>query len=789
MTESESTLRVEGMTCAGCVRRVERALERVPGVTEARVNLATGRAAVRHDPVQAPLGALLAAAGEAGYPARPEDDSPPASAEGAPEPEASRLKWQVSLAVGVAMMALMYVPADPARINSIQLVAATLVQFWAGAPFYRQAWAAARHLTADMNTLVALGTSAAYGYSAAITLWPEVARDLGLPAHAYFESSVLVLALVLLGRWLEARARRQAGEALRALMDLAPRTARVLRSSAEVDIPLDRVVPGDRLRVRPGEKVPVDGLVLEGDSTVDESMLTGESLPVDKAPGDTVIGATMNRAGSFVMEARGVGRDTVLARIVRLVEQAQASKAPLQRLADRIAAWFVPAVLVIALLTFLTWMLLGPHPRLPLAVQSAISVLVIACPCALGLAAPAALMVGTGRAARLGVLIRGGEALEAALRVERIVLDKTGTLTVGRPEVQVVQPAPGWSQTQVLRLAAAVERSSEHPLAEAVVRHARAMELEVPEAQTFQALPGRGVTARVEGRQVLLGNRTMVPDAPMCTRPELTALYLSVDGQPAGWMGLADRLKPEAAKTVNQLQDMGLEVWMVTGDRQETAKAVAAEVGIRNYLAEVLPQDKARKVRQLQEGGRGVAMVGDGINDAPALAQADLGVAMGGGTDVALAASDLTLMSGDLRLLVTALAVARATVRTLRQGLFWAFAYNAVLIPVAAGVLYPSTGWLLTPVLAAAAMAASSVSVVTNALRLGTFRPPARAREIVHPRLGQRLGEWAWLGGIALAALALGILVSSWIPLPHLGNHQDMTPPGGSHGPNPTSHP
>ncbi len=789
MSELESTLRVEGMTCAGCVRRVEKVLERVPGVAEARVNLATGRATVRHDPSQAPLEVLLAAARDAGYPARLEEGSSPPPPAGSPEPDGSKLKWQVSLAIGAAMMALMYVPADAARINPILLLAASLVQFWAGAPFYRQAWSAARHLTADMNTLVALGTSAAYGYSAAITLWPGAARDLGLPAHAYFESSVLVLALVLLGRWLEARARRQAGEALRALQDLAPRTARVVRGSAEVDIPLDAVEPGDRLRVRPGEKVPVDGVVLEGTSAVDESMLTGESLPVDKAPGDPVIGAALNCAGSFLMEARGVGRDTVLARIVQLVEQAQASKAPIQRLADRIAAWFVPTVLVIALVTFLTWMLLGPHPRLPLAMQSAIAVLVIACPCALGLAAPAALMVGTGRAARLGVLIRSGEALEAAQRIERVVLDKTGTLTVGRPEVQVVHPLPGWTESQVLRLAAAVERSSEHPLAEAVVRRARESDLEIPQVEAFLALPGRGVTARVEGRQVLLGNRTLVPGAPACARPELTPLYLAVDGQPAGWMGLADRLKPEAAETVGQLQEMGLEVWMVTGDRLETARTVAAEVGIADFVAEVLPQDKARRIRELQEGGRAVAMVGDGVNDAPALAQADLGVAMGGGTDVALAASDLTLMSGDLRLLVTALAVSRATVRTLRQGLFWAFAYNALLIPVAAGVLYPATGWLLTPVLAAAAMAASSVSVVTNALRLRTFRPPTRAREIVHPRLGQRLGEWAWLGGIALAALALGILVTSWIPLPHPGNHEGMTPPGGSHGTSPTEHP
>ncbi len=789
MSEQHSTLLVEGMTCASCVRRVEKALEKVPGVAEARVNLATGKATIRHDPLQAPLEALAAAAEKAGYPARPEVESRPPATAGTAGADVTKLQWQVSLAIGAAMMILMYVPIDPARANPILLVAASLVQFWAGASFYRRAWAAARHLSADMNTLVAVGTSVAYGYSAVLTLWPALARDLGLPSHVYFESSVLIIALVLLGRWLEARARHQAGEAIRALMDLAPRTARVVQGTTEVDVPLEQVQAGDRLRVRPGEKVPVDGLVLEGASTVDESMLTGESLPVDKAPGDTVMGATVNRTGSFVMEARGVGRDTVLARIVRLVEEAQGSKAPIQRLADRIAAWFVPAVMVLALVTFLAWMLLGPQPRLPLALQSAISVLIIACPCALGLAAPAAVMVGTGRAARLGVLVRGGEALEAALRIDRIVLDKTGTLTLGRPEVRMVQPAPGWSETEVLRLAAAVERQSEHPLAEAVVRRALESHLEVPPAEDFQALPGRGVRARVEGRQVILGNRALVPDGTACTRADLTVLYVAVDGQQAGWMGLADRLKPEAADTVRQLQDMGLEVWMVTGDRRETAETVAAEAGIQHLLAEVLPEDKARKVRELQEGGHGVAMVGDGINDAPALAQADLGVAVGSGTDVALAASDLTLMSGDLRRLVTALAISQATVRTIRQGLFWAFAYNAILIPVAAGALYSATGWLLTPVLAAAAMAASSVSVVTNALRLRTFKPPARAREIVHPSLPQRLGDWAWLGGIALAALALGILVMTWIPSPHLGNDADMTSPGGSHGSNPTAHP
>ncbi len=797
MREETATLRIEGMTCASCVRRVEKALEKVPGVLQAQVNLATGKAAVRFRTPEASLEDLLAAAERAGYPARPEDPAPPLpglpaeavqKGEGASKPD-SRFLWQYSLAVGMAMMALMYLPADPDLVNPLLLIAASVVQFHAGASFYRQAWAAARQGAANMHTLVAVGTSVAYGYSAFVVLMPGLARAWGLPAHVYFESSVWIIALVLLGRWLEERARNQAGEAIRALMDLAPRTARRLRDDLEVDIPLEQVQPGDHLLVRPGEKVPVDGILVEGASAVDESMLTGESLPVEKAPGDRVVGATLNRSGSFVMEARGVGRETVLARIVQMVEEAQGSKAPIQRLADRISAWFVPGVMALAALTFAGWMLSGAEPRVPLALQAAISVLIIACPCALGLAAPAAIMVGTGRGASLGILIRGGEALEAALKIDRVVLDKTGTLTTGRPEVHLVQAAPGWERQEVLRLAAAVERHSEHPLAEAVVRRAQEEGLELPRAEGFEALPGRGVRARIDRRQVLVGNRALVGDGPDPERDDLTALYLSVDGRLAGWMGLADRLKPEAVQTVCDLQEMGLEVWMVTGDRPQVARAVAAEAGIRNVLAGVLPEEKALKVAELQQGGRAVAMVGDGVNDAPALAQADLGVAIGSGTDVAMAASDITLMSPDLRRLVSALALSRATVRTIRQGMFWAFGYNALLIPVAAGVLYPWLGTMLSPVLAAGAMAASSVSVVTNALRLRRFEPPARAREIVHPRLKTRLAEWAWLGGIATMALLVAALALAWMPSGHSGNHGPMTRPGGSDGAHPTQHP
>jgi P-type Cu+ transporter len=738
---AEISLPVEGMTCASCVNRIERYLSRADGVTDANVNLATERATVRFDPAVIDRTGIVAAIEAAGYDVGREaaagatDDVDAAELERAADRRELLVQAVSSLAIGVAMMTVMFWPGGTPwpmmDVNRWFLIPATIVQFVFGRRFLVAAVRGARHGEATMDTLVAIGTLAAYSYSVFVTLLPDTVMAAGLGHETYFDSAAVIIGLVLLGRWLEARAKGQAAGAVRSLLELRPPVARVLRPGGEQEVPVSQVVPGDLVRVRPGERVPVDGVVIDGASAVDESMLTGEPIPVDKSAGDGVIGATLNTSGSFVMRAERVGPDTTLAQIVSLVERAQGSKAPIQRLADRVTGWFVPAVLVVAALTFVVWLVVGPAPSLPFALSAAIAVLIIACPCAMGLATPTAIMVGTGKGAEHGILIRDGAALEDAQRVTAVVLDKTGTITHGRPEVTAIHPAPGVTDAEVLRLAASAERGSEHPLAETIVRQAVDRGIATADATAFEATAGRGVTATVEGSTILVGTPAFLAESGVdlaaldtADLGTATGAWVARDGRPIGVIGLADTVKPGAAEAVSRLRAAGIDVWMITGDRRATAEAIGAMVGIGpdRILAEVLPADKAAAVERLQADGAMVAMVGDGINDAPALAQADLGIAIGTGADVAVQASDVTLVRDDLGAVPSAVRLSRATMRTIRQNLAWAFGYNVLLIPVAAGLLYPVAGLLLTPALAAGAMALSSVSVVLNSLRLRAFR-------------------------------------------------------------------
>ncbi|HEX6988433.1 MAG TPA: heavy metal translocating P-type ATPase [Bacillota bacterium] len=731
---ARTRLRIEGMTCAACVARVERSLSKTPGVVAATVNLATNTAQVDYLPGFVTPDQLTGAVKAAGYGAQVADDEGADAEREARRREITQLRRRFTLAAALSLPLLAAMvghvlgthgPAWALLQNGwFQWALATPVQFYAGWMFYRDAYHSLRGRSANMSVLVAIGTSAAYLYSVVTVIWGQRLGIEGL----YFETSAILLTLILLGKLLEALAKGRTSEAIRRLLALQPPTARVLREGCEVEVPVADVAVGDVVVVRPGERIPVDGRVIEGHSTVDESMLTGESLPVEKNPGDEVVGASINRHGAFKFEATRVGRETALARIVRMVEEAQGSKAPIQRLADVISGYFVPAVLVIALLTFAGWYMTTADLTRSLLTMTA--VLVIACPCALGLATPTAIMVGTGKGAERGILFRGGEHLERAHRLTTVVFDKTGTLTRGEPRLTDVIPAGGTPDAgELLRQAAAAERRSEHPLAQAVVDGAEARGLTPPEPERFRALPGRGVEAIVEGRKVLVGNRSLLQAEgidPASLLPALnsleqqgkTAVLVAIDGRPAGVVAVADTVKPTSAEAVAALQRMGLRVLMLTGDNRRTAEAIAHRLGIApvDVMAEVLPEDKAAAVETLRAGGAVVAMVGDGINDAPALAAADLGVAMGTGTDVAIEAADVTLMAGDPRGVVGAVRLSRMTVRKIKQNLFWAFIYNALGIPLAA------LGYL-SPILAGAAMALSSVSVVSNAGLLKRYDP------------------------------------------------------------------
>ena len=776
-----------GMHCAACANRIEKALNRAEGVESCSVNYATTRATVSYDPAQTDARKLRDVVKSAGYDAIvPDEESGDDSnshheassvqeaenAARAREYAGQKRKFLIALVltIPVAVMGMggHVFPSLQSALNFpgrewIELVLTSIVLFWAGGEFFSGAYVAAKHRAADMNTLVAIGTFAAYAFSVVATFAPglfaaKTAMSAGMNAGmrgptVYYETAAIVVTLILMGRLLEARARAQTGGAIRALMGLQAATARVERAGIEQDIPLEEVRVGDLITVRPGEKIPVDGTIEDGGSSVDESMLTGEPAPVKKAAGDSVIGATLNKTGSFRFRATKVGKDTTLQGIVRLVQQAQGSKAPIQHLADAISGYFVPIVICIAIATFVAWFIASPiESRLQMALLTSVSVLVIACPCALGLATPTAIMVGTGRGASAGILIKGGEALETAHKLDTIVLDKTGTITRGQPSVTDIKagrglrPLPDKSpanqegaspansltdENELLRLAASAERGSEHPLGEAMVRAARERTLKLSDATEFDAISGQGISANVDGHHVLIGNIKLMnasqisPDesaAQKLAEQGKTPTFVALDGAFAGIIAIADPIKDGSRAGIERLRALGLEVAMLTGDNRATAGAIAAQVGISRVLAEVAPEGKADEIKRLQSEGKVVAMVGDGINDAPALAQADVGIAMGTGTDVALEAADITLVKGDLNGVAASIGLSQATVTNIRQNLFFAFIYNVVGVPIAAGILYPFTGWLLSPIIASLAMALSSVSVITNALRLRGFR-------------------------------------------------------------------
>ncbi len=743
---------IENLHCASCVRFIEDELKSTPGVLSANVNVGTQEATVEYLPDKATLSQLNKAIESWGYkPLMIQSDAPVDTQEQAHAREYRKLmkKFWFAAAISLPVMLTAYYQFVPFlrdlsmdTLRGLWEVTALLtlpVMFWSGSDFFTGAWAAFKHRSANMNTLIALGTAAAWLYSTFAILFPAAFPE--GTSEPFYDVVSVVIALVILGQALELRAKGQSGAAIKKLLGLQAKTARVIRDDKEIDLPVEEVLVGDVIQVRPGEKVPVDGLIVDGNSSIDESMLTGESLPVSKKKGDEVIGATINKTGAFKFRATKVGKDTALAQIVKMVQDAQNSKAPIARLADTISGYFVPIVMILAVWTFVIWFVVGPQPHLVYALVTSVTVLIIACPCALGLATPMSLMVGIGKGAEYGILIRSGEALQTARALNTVVLDKTGTITKGKPELTdiVMSEQSPINEEQLLKLAASVEKVSEHPLAQAIVEGAQARNVEFAQVENFEAIPGHGVVAEVDGRHVLIGNLKLMnrENVSLGTLEEKsrsladdgkTPMYVAIDNKAAGIVAVADTVKEDSAEAIKALQDLGIDVVMITGDNRRTAEAIGRKVGITHVLAEVLPEDKASNVQRLQAEGKKVAMVGDGINDAPALAQADVGLAIGTGTDVAIEASDITLIKGSLKGVVTAIEVSRATMKNIYQNLVGAFFYNTLGIPVAMGVLFPFFGILLSPLIAGAAMAFSSVTVVGNANRLRGFRPRFSAR-------------------------------------------------------------
>ncbi len=729
------------MHCASCVRILERALKKVDGVTEANVNLANTKATVTYDANKVKDTYLESAVAKVGYKALINEEIKSEEEEKKEkQKELKDLRNKVILSLISGSLILW--GSFPGLMNTapvilqnfwVQLLLATPVQFWAGLGFYQATIPALKHRTANMDTLVAIGTTVAYGYSAFVTIFPHIPEAIGMEPFPYFDVATIIIGLILLGRYFEAKAKGQTSEAIKKLIGLQAKTARVVREGKEIDIPIDQVVIGDVIRVRPGEKIPVDGVIVDGESSIDESMVTGESMPTDKAKGDTVIGATINKSGTFTYKATKIGQETMLAQIIKLVQEAQGSKAPIQRIADLISSYFVPVVLMLAITTFVVWYVFGPTPAMLFALLNTVAVLIIACPCAMGLATPTAIMVATGKGAEHGILIKDAESLEIAHKINAIIFDKTGTLTKGKPEVTDLIPTNKLKENDVLQIAASIEKGSEHSLAEAIVKEAEERKLQLESVSKFKAIAGHGVEGVVGKQQIFLGNRRLMErenisltsvdtEIKRLESNGKTVMMLAVDGKLAGMVAVADTVKESSKEAVKALQKMGIEVAMLTGDNQRTAEAIARKVGIKRVLAEVLPDQKEAEVRKIQAEGKKVAMVGDGINDAPALAAADIGLAMGTGTDVAIEAADITLINKDLRSVAQAINLSKKTMRTIKLNLFWAFGYNVILIPVAMGVLYPFFGLLLNPIFASVAMATSSVSVVSNSLLLKRFK-------------------------------------------------------------------